>query len=215
VLVAALPPGSVAYVDQDWLPSSSGEVPALVAAADGALAWCGDRPVQTSGTVDSDTAAILALLAVAQAAVAAVEGVSPDSIEVTGSGLIALQVRALLGNRSPDDDRSTPFEQPRAIIDSTGDPRAIVEATRRIAGLGTMVLVGESLGRTAEMNLYPDVHVRGLTLVGVPPPLQHAGAPFAQADADDPLVASCREALVGVTAGRPLRPGAAWFRLSG
>ena len=35
---------------------------------------------------------------------------------------------------------------------------------------GTIVLVGESLGRTAEMNLYPDVHARGLTLVGVEPP---------------------------------------------
>jgi hypothetical protein len=215
VLVAALPPGSVAYVDQEWLPISSGEVPSLVAAPEGALAWCGGRPVQTSGNVDSDTKATLVLLGVAQAAVAAVEGVSPDSIEVTGSGLIALQVRALLGERSSEDDRSSLFERPRAIIDTTGDPRVIVEATRRIAELGTVVLVGESLGRTAEMNLYPDVHVRGLALVGVPPPLQHAGALFAQTDADDPLVASCREALVGVNAGTPLKPGVAWYRVSG
>jgi hypothetical protein len=215
VLVAALPPGSVAYVDRDWLPTSSGEVPSLVATPEGALAWCAGPPVQVPGTLDSDTAATLALLAVAQAAVAAVEGVSPDSIEVTGSGLIALQVQALLGNHSPDDDRSTPFEQPRAIIDTTGDPRVIVEATRRIAELGTVVLVGESLGRTAEMNLYPDVHVRGLTLVGVTPPLQHASALFARTNADDPLVESCRAALVGVIAGTPLSPGAAWYRVPG
>jgi hypothetical protein len=215
VLVAALPRGSVAYVDRDWLPASSGEVPSLVAAPDGALAWCGGRPRLTPATLDSDTAASLVLLAVAQAAVAAVEGVAPDAIEVIGSGLIALQVRARLRDRSSEDGRSTPFAQPRAVVDTTGDPRVIVDVTRRIAALGTVVLVGESLGRTAEINLYPDVHVRGLTLVGVPPPLQHASDVFAPTNADDPFVASCREALVNVTASTPLLPGAAWYRVSG
>jgi hypothetical protein len=38
VLEAALPSGSVAYVDRDWLPRSSGEVPSLVATPDGTLA---------------------------------------------------------------------------------------------------------------------------------------------------------------------------------
>jgi hypothetical protein len=214
VLVAALPPGSVAYVDRDWLPVSSGEVPALVA-ADGKLAWCGGRPVRTPDTVDSDTAATLALLAAAQAAAAAVEGVALDSIEVIGSGVIALQVRALLGDRSSQDGRSTPLEQPRAIVDTTGDPRVIVDATRRVAALGTVVLVGEGLARPVEMNLYPDVHVRGLKLVGVSPPLHNTTALFAAHGADDSLVASCREALVAVTAGKPVPPGAAWYRVSG
>jgi hypothetical protein len=212
VLVAALPPGSVAYVDRDWLPVSSGEVPSLVA-ADGELAWCGGRPVRMPGALDADTAATLVLLAVAQAAVAAVEGVSGDSIEVVGSGLIALQVRALLGHRSSENGRST--EQPRIVIDTTGDPEVIVDATRRIAALGTVVLAGEGLGRKAEMNLYPDVHVRGLTLVGVSPPLQDSTALSAANTPDDTLLASCRDALVGVLAGTPLPRGAAWYRVSG
>ncbi len=161
-------------------------------------------------TLDSDTAATLVLLAVAQAAAGAVEGVSADSIEVVGSGLIALQARALLGGRF---GLSTPLEQPRAIVDTTGDPEVIVDATRRIAALGTVVLAGEGLGRKAEMNLYPDVHVRGLTLVGVRPASQDALS--AANNADDTLVASCRDALVGVVAGTPLPRGATWYRVSG
>ena len=162
------------------------------------------------GTLDSDTAATLVLLAVTQAAAGAVEGVSADSIEVVGSGLIALQARALLGGRF-----GLSTEQPRAIVDTTGDPEVIVDATRRIAALGTVVLAGEGLGRKAEMNLYPDVHVRGLTLVGVSPPLQDSTALSAANTPDDTLLASCRDALVGVLAGTPLPRGAAWYRVSG
>jgi hypothetical protein len=183
-LVPALPAGSVAYIDRDWLPASSGEVPALVADADGGLAWCGGPSVRIPSGHDSDTAAVLALLAVAQAAVAGAEDAPADSIE------------------------------PRAIIDITGDPSAIVDATRRVAALGTVALVGEPLERRAEMNLYPDVHMRGLTLVGVSPPLQGAGTLFASIDAGGSLVVSARDALVAPTAGATLPLGAAWYRVS-
>ena len=91
----------------------------------------------------------------------------------------------------------------------------IVDATRRIADLGTVVLLGESLGRRAEMNLYPDVHVRGLTLVGVAPPLQHAGSVFAGTNVGGPEVESSQKLLVPVSSGAPLRPDAPWYRVSG
>jgi len=214
VLETALPAGSVAYIDRDWLPASSGEVPSLVAPAEGTLAWCESPPVAVPGTLDSDMAATLALLFVAQAVVAAVEHVPPDAIEIAGHGLIARQVRQLLEAPSAD-GRSTHLEEPGAIVDTTGDPETLVDAARRVSELGTVVLVGESLGRRAEMNFYPDVHVRGLTLVGIAPPLQRAEVPFAQTDADDPLTAGCREALVHVVAGSPVPPGATWYRVSG
>jgi threonine dehydrogenase-like Zn-dependent dehydrogenase len=214
VLAPALPEGAVAYVDRDWLSASSDEAPSLVATPDGALAWCGGPPVRIPRDLDHDMAAALVLLAVAHEAAAAVEGVPGESIEVTGSGLIARQVRALVGDHSAADRRSTPIEQPKAIVETTGDPSVILDATQRAANLGTVVLLGESLGRTAEMNLYPDVHVRGLTLVGVAPPLEHADASLAQTDADDPLIASSREALVGAIAGTPLPPDATWYRVS-
>jgi len=215
VLAAALPPGSVAYIDRDWLASSSTAVPSLVAAPDGTLAWCDDRPVPTPSSVDSDTAAALALLAVAEAAVAAAEGIACEMIEVTGRGAIALQVRALLDRPPAVVGGSASFEPPAAIVDTTGDPGVIFDATRRIADLGRIVLVGEGLGRPAEMDLYPDVHVRGLSLVGVSGPLQHANSLFSETSADDPLVASCRAALVDATAGAPVAPGAAWYRVAG
>ena len=215
VLVAALPEGAVAYVDRDWLPASSRKVPSLVATSDGALAWCGGRPARIQGDLDSDTAATLVLLAIADEAVAIVEGTPPESIEVTGSGLIAQRVRALLKDGAADDGRSAAFEQPRAIVDTTGDPTVIADATRRIADLGTLVLVGESLGRRAEMNLYADVHVRGLTLVGVAPPLEGAGSSFAEPDVGGTDVESSRELLVPASSGVPLPPGALWYRVSG
>ena len=111
-------------------------------------------------------AAAFVFLAVAEDAAAAVKAISPQSVEIAGRGLIAQQVRLLVGAPS-----ETPVERPQAIVDTTGDPSVIAHATRRVADLGTVVLAGEPLGRQFELNLYPDVHVRGLTLVGVAPPL--------------------------------------------
>jgi hypothetical protein len=160
----------------------------------------------------SEAAAALALLAVARTAAAAVEGLVPYSIEIVGRGQIARLVRTLVGRLPGPDRRSRPVEQPRAIVDTTGDPSMIVDATQRVADLGTVVLVGECLGRPTEMNLYPEVHARGLSLVGVAAPLEHAGP---LVEREDPLVESCRETLVGVVAGTPLVAGASWYRLSG
>lgn len=213
VLQAELPAGTVAYIDRDWLPSSSGDVPALMAGPDGALAWPGGRSMRMPGDLDSDAAAALALLDVARTAAAILEGLAPDSIEIVGRGQIARQLRALIGRLAGPYRQSGPVGHPTAFVDTTGDPNMIVNATRRVADLGTVVLVGESLGRTTEMNLYPDVHARGLTLVGVPGPLEHAGAP--RVKKEDPLVESCREGLVGVVAGTPLVASALWYRLSG
>jgi threonine dehydrogenase-like Zn-dependent dehydrogenase len=163
------------------------------------------------GTADSDAAAAVALLSVARAAVAALEGAPRDSIEVTGSGLIARQVRTLLGDGSSDGRRR---EQRTAIVETTGDPSMIVDATRRLVDRGTLVLVGESLGREAEMNLYPDVHVRGLTLAGIPPPLQGDGSQ-AMTETDSAFVESARRLLDSVSSGTPLSPDAPWYRVEG
>jgi hypothetical protein len=207
VVVATLPPGSVAYVDRDWIPLSSGPVPAI-SAGDGALVWRGGAPVPAPSGINLDTASAAALLAVARDA-AAVEGLMTGAVEVTGNGLIAHQVRTLLG----DDGREAGVEPPKAIVDTTGDPAVIADATRRLADLGTLVLVGETLGGNVELNLYPDVHVRGLTLVGIAPPLQNATFQ-AEIERDDPVLESCRKLLVRVPSGAPLPLDGAWYRVS-
>jgi threonine dehydrogenase-like Zn-dependent dehydrogenase len=129
---------------------------------------------------------------------------------VIGNGLIAQQVRAFIG----DAFRTGDVERPQAIVDVTGDPTVIADATRRLADLGTLVLVGEGLGQKVELNLYPDVHHRGLTLVGIAPPLQRATFE-AGIEADDPVLGSCRELLVRVPSGAPLPRHGVWYRVSG
>lgn len=100
VLVEDLPPGSFAYVDRDWLPASAQPVPSLVIQSDGALTWCGGPPMNARNRPDPDTAAALVLLAVAQEAAAAVEDLAPESVEVSGAGLIARRVRTLVGKNT-------------------------------------------------------------------------------------------------------------------
>jgi hypothetical protein len=213
VLVADLPAGSVAYIDRDWLPPASSEVPALIAAADGAFSWRGGPAMQMEDGLDSDTAAALAFLTVSRMAVAAVEAAAKDLVEVTGSGLIAHQVRGLLGHGPSLTRQSARFERPTAVVDTTGDAAVIVDATRRLDDLGVLVLVGESHGCELELNLYPDVHARGLTLVGMPPPLQSVRIE-ALAEAGS-LVESSQRLLVTARSGTSLPPKAAWYRVSG
>jgi threonine dehydrogenase-like Zn-dependent dehydrogenase len=192
-------------VDADWLPSRPEHVPALVAESNGEIAWCDGSRLQAPEDLDPDVAAALVFLRVAKDAADAVKDIRPQSVEIIGAGLIAQQVRLLVGT-----DSDTSEERPRAIIDTTGDPSVIAGATRRVADLGTIVLAGESLGRQFELNLYPDVHVRGLTLVGVAPPL-HSGS-FGALDGDRPLE-SWRDLLVRVHLGSFVPFGAAWYRV--
>jgi hypothetical protein len=102
VLVGNLPTGSFAYFDRDWLPGRGQPVPSLLVHADGSLSWCGGPPIKTPSRVDPDTAAALVLLTVAHEAAVAVEDLAPESVEVSGSGLIARRVRAVLGGAQSD-----------------------------------------------------------------------------------------------------------------
>jgi hypothetical protein len=207
VLTAALPPGTVAYVDKDWIPGSSGAVASIVAAENRTLAWCGGVPVPAPSGSDLDAASAAALLAVAREA-ATVERLATGPVEVIGGGLIAQHVRSSI----PDSLLAGEIGRPKVIVDVTGDPRVIVDATRRLADLGILVLVGERPGQKVELNLYPDVHRRGLTVVGIPPPLQYPTFDAAL-EPDSPGLASSTEQLVHVRAGKRLPPGR-WYRVS-
>jgi hypothetical protein len=91
--------------------------------------------------------------------------------------------------------------------DTTGDPDAIADATRRLADGGVLVLAGESAGRRTDINLYPDVHVRGLRVVGAGPLLAQGPPSEASVEwrdqGDSPAV---------VSLGEPL-PSATWYRV--
>jgi threonine dehydrogenase-like Zn-dependent dehydrogenase len=108
--------------------------------------------------------------AVAREAVAAAPGAS---VEVTGAGPLAAEARRLLaadGRLAPDG-----HEAPDAIVETTGDPAVIVAATERVAAMGTIALAGEPQG-PLRLDVYKDVHVRGLRLVGIGRPDGEAAA---------------------------------------
>ena len=135
---------------------------------------------------------------------------------MNGTGLIARRVRRLVGKNAGEvRDFSSRSERPQAIVEATGEPGKILDATRRVADRGTVVLVGETLGRRVQLNLYPDVHLRGLMLVGVSPPLQTGEAALVETPVDDLAIQWAGECLVRVEPGVPLPLDALWYLLSG
>ena len=175
VLEASLDPGAVAYLDAEWLlPATGRALPHVLVAPDGSLRWGEHATPGVGPERDPDLASGLVLLAVAREAInaareaidAARPGPGNGSVDVIGSGVVASYIREALP-RSAD----TTTEAPTVIVDTTGDPSAIIEATRRLATLGTLVLAGEAREPGFPMNLYPDLHVRGLHVIGVAPPL--------------------------------------------
>jgi hypothetical protein len=210
---ADLPRGSRAYLDRDWLPAGrSGPVPALLVRPDGMLQWSDGPPVAAPDGVDPDRAAALTLLDVAREAAGATRPVPPASVEVAGTGVIASAVRSLIHGQA--DDRSAGPDRPQVIVDASGDRYRIVDATRRLADLGTLVLVGESLGRPLRADLYPDVHRRGLTLVGVGIPLHDGGIEAAAGDSAGLVDGLFSETLRDLDPAAPLAGDGLWYRLS-
>ena len=203
-LAAELPPGCVAYVDRDWVPAEAGApVPAIVVDGERGVLRFGGAEEKLSRRDDADDVAARALLEVAWEAAAVVGDARPA--EVSGAGAVARLAAEILGVEPARTD-----ERPAAVVEATGDPEAIATAAARLADLGTLVLVGEALGRRVRLNLYPDVHSRGLRVVGVRPPL---GARRREQDGNDEVLArlpSATEAEPGATLDRE----APWYRVA-
>jgi threonine dehydrogenase-like Zn-dependent dehydrogenase len=180
VVAADLPFGSAAFFDREWAPlDRATAIPAVVV---------------TGTAEDRVQAGARALAAIAEAALAAVADVD-GAVDVTGAGLVAAVVRRRLD--SEDRLASRGASTPAAVIETTGDPSDLVAALRRVSDAGTVVLVGEPVGRTYDVDLYPDVHVRGLRLIGRGPQAPVAG----------PVVT---DGLQSVTLGQPLDAAMLW-----
>jgi hypothetical protein len=154
-----LPEGQVAVLDREWAtPGRSSAIPVVMLNAEG----------------DTTQRGALALAEIARAAVAAV---TESTVVVTGSGLVAFEARRLLriqGRLVPDDAGSPPA----AVIETTGKPAVVTEATERVRNMGTVALAGEPLARPYALDLYPDVHLRGLRLLGIPRPEPGSGKSY-------------------------------------
>lgn len=169
--------GQAAVFDREWAPPGrSTEVPALVLPAEQAAAGAD------------------ALSLLASKAVAAADG---QPVAVTGSGLVASEARHLLREQGRlVGEGGTPAA---AVVETTGDPSELARAIENVETMGTVVLAGEPLARTYDLDLYPDVHVRGLTLVGIPRVESASGAEHA------------RDGLQELRTGEALDDAALWY----
>jgi threonine dehydrogenase-like Zn-dependent dehydrogenase len=102
--------------------------------------------------------------ALAAAAVAAAAS-GPLPVEVAGSGELAAAIRAELGLSTVASE-----ERPGTIVETTGAVAEIQAALARVRDLGTVVLAVAPAPEAPDLDLYVDLHARGLTVVGVPEP---------------------------------------------
>jgi len=93
-------------------------------------------------------------------------GATPGPVEVLGDSAFARALRARLGAATPAEG-----VRPVVVVETSGEAAAIAAALARVDDLGTVVLAGLSTGAgPVALDLYADLHVRGLTLAGVPAP---------------------------------------------
>jgi hypothetical protein len=104
---------------------------------------------------------VSALAAAAGAAAAS----GPHPVEVAGSGALAAAIRAELGLAN-----ATSEERPGTIVETTGAVAEIQAALARVRDLGTVVLAVAPAPEAPDLDLYADLHVRGLTVVAIPEP---------------------------------------------
>jgi hypothetical protein len=209
VLCSDLADGTIAYVDRDWLPGQSGSVPALIY-SERTLSWREEKPFAVPPTVDGDGAAAAVLLAVAREVADHVIAADAHVVEVHGSGAIATAVRSLVGNMA-----SRASDSLDAAVDVTGEPARIIDLIRRLVPLGLLVLAGEPIESDLDLDVYEDVHRRGLHIVGVPVLSPRDGsAPWE----DPPQGAAWERVRAGLSELRPrelIPADAEWLRLVG
>jgi hypothetical protein len=187
----------VAFVDRDWIwPNSSRPVPALRVDTDGQLWWLDRRLDGVSGEPQAHVGALIG--AFADDVLAATAGIDPNTIRVTGTGVIAAEIRSRLGN---SDGASS--ERPGAVIETTGDGAALTTACNEVRDRGLILLAGEPAGEV-DIDLYRDVHRRGLQMLGIPG-LGHSRD--VRVDVSRRLAEPCT-----VAAGDEL-PSALWYRV--
>jgi hypothetical protein len=181
---ADLPEGQVAVLDREWAPSGrSSAIPVVMLDTDEG---------------DATERGAAALADIARAAVAAV---TEDTVAVTGAGFVAFEARRLLrgqGRLAPDDAEFPPA----AFIETTGEPSVVREATERVRTMGTVALAGEPLARPYDLDLYPDIHLRGLRLLGIARPEPASGTSYK----GDPRVG-----LQEIAVGDRLDDSARWY----
>ena len=167
-----------AFIDGEWA-SSRGNIPAVLVSATGDVASWDGYGVQSrrkwfgAEVPDPEAVAADVVRAIARAAVDALPEGTDLAVDVTGSGVVASSIRSVLpASAAPlprGARRGAHPERFLAVVDTTGSSAVIMAAATRLADGGTIVLAGPSASPPSPVNMYSDVHRRGLRLVGIPP----------------------------------------------
>jgi hypothetical protein len=215
-LAGELERGGIAYIDAEWIPEEPAvAVPAIVVdGAERSVRFADEPPLSIDDASDPDAVAARLVVRLCRLAAATATEAHPGEgeVEVWGRGIVARGTAALLQTSpvAPGTGRPT-HARPSVIVDTTGEPAWIVEATRRLSDLGTLVLVGESLDRHLSLDLYRDVHSRGLRVVGVP---RLSDLPVPQESDSPRALAELTSALTEARLGSVLVAGGAWYRVA-
>lgn len=165
--VDSLSPGGAAYVDRDWFNAAA--PPAIASAIifdpDAGMRWAGGLIYRT-GVQGPDTVAWQMIDRLA--ASVAVTVIDRGPTLVPGRGLLAARLRARLGQRTNHQD------PPAVVVETTGQSAGLAAACSAVADLGIVVLAATPLRETLAYGLYPEIHRRGLQVVGVPDPDEHS-----------------------------------------
>ena len=173
-----LDPGVTAFVDREWALRGQA-VPALLIGPNDNVAWWNGHAVQhrrdepADGGADPLGKAISIVRALAAASVSALPTDSRGAVEITGSGVVAHTMEAMLGGRpwTPPTNGQPPdlSSEPLAAVDTTGSAAVIMNVAQRLVDCATLVLAGPDTFEPNPVNLYEDVHRRSLRLVGIAP----------------------------------------------
>jgi threonine dehydrogenase-like Zn-dependent dehydrogenase len=84
------------------------------------------------------------------------------AVAVAGEGTLARDLRERLRPRLAD-----PGAGASVVIETTGEPEQIARALTSVEDLGVIVLAGPPPAEPVALDLYGDLHVRGLRMIGV------------------------------------------------
>jgi hypothetical protein len=164
------------YVDVDWQsrPADGQAEPVGIAFEEGRLWWT-DAPEDAAKVANADrvrrTAELLAAYMLRIASL--LEG--HERVEIIGSGAVARALdRRLSRTRDPD-------SRPSAIVVLSHDEAVLTDALTRVDDLGVLVLASPAT-RSKDLDLYGDLHRRGLRMLGVPRPRPGDGSDGAELD---------------------------------
>lgn len=193
----------VAYIDGDWLPGScyDGPLRAIIVSHTG-LFWDGALVIAPNESFDFDSLGLAAFLSLARLAVTHVSVPSGQRIAVPGDGILARAVRQLLGAAATTEAS----ERPYACIVTSGQSDAIRQALAEVVDLGKVVLAAPAAASQISLDLYRDVHRRGLELEGLS--LADAVATQLRLTQETPVIGP-RSAPSGIRV-----PRAPWYRLA-